>query len=141
MPRYPSLTTEGVKHDEANLLAEICLLNKFGYINPGSWRKGSEYCSEWKILVQAIKRIVNTLNISFEQLAWYIASYKVTDIPYKEFGLLHFKINKRFKSLSIKDIYNIYLNKKQTYSIINTSYQTKDVGLKNKSLMDILEEI
>ena len=147
--KHVSISSPSVQHDEANIITEIILLNKYGTLPEFCWRKGKIFHEEWSRIVVVVKNVIQKLKIKPGQLIWYVNKFKIADIDYHEFGLLKFRVSKIFPSISIGEIVETYrklnalkqsrLNQIET---VNTSqvYETKQEQPK-KSLMDILREL
>jgi hypothetical protein len=146
--RFNSPSTPKVKHDLPNFLVEAILINRYGALPEGSWRKGGPFVKEWGKLLTKVKS-VRKLDVSPEQLAWFIQFYKITDLDYKEFGLLRWKIRQYFKWCNIDKFTSYYVAlhstlKKDSSSYIEqtTGYTTKEnSGTHKKTLTDILKEL
>lgn len=123
-------------------------MNRHGALPEGGWRKGGPFAAEWGQLLTKVRR-VSKLGVSLEQLAWFIKFYKVTDLDYKEFGLLRWKIKTYFKWVNIDQFVAHYIAlhstlKRESSSYVEetTGYTTKaDSSNRRKTLSDILQEL
>lgn len=148
-PRYKSPSTDGVSHDAFNLMVEAMMINRYGLIPSGAWRKGSALHEEWSNMVKIVKRLIGTMKIDPKRLAWYIKRFKVSHLDYEEFGLVRYKINRAFGWENLEDfcqhyasIYNSKIGESSSYVESTTTYKTKEAApTKKKSLQDILQEI
>jgi hypothetical protein len=148
--RYQSPSTEEVKHDLNNFVVEAILINRFGQLPPGSWRKGQANAKEWGRLLTCVRRITGTLGVKIEQLAWFVKFYKVADLNYKDFGLLRWKVQKYFKWVNVdqfvayyKGLHSQNVAQNSNYVEKTTGYKTKEASVapSRKSLSDILKEL
>ena len=148
MIRYTSPSTPKVKHDFSNFIVEAILINRHGALVEGGWRKGGPFAKEWGKLLTKVKR-VSTLGVDAQQLAWLVQFYKITDLDYKEFGLLRWKIKKYFKWCNVDKFVAHYtslqaINTKEVSNYVEatTGYKTKEASSnRKKTLSDILEEL
>ncbi len=146
--RFQSPSTDGVAHDVYNLLVEAILINRYGLIPSGAWRKGSTLHLEWSEMVKIVKRLCNTMEIEPMRLAWYVQKYGVTHLNYNEFGLVRWKIKRMFGWTSLDDFrqhydsfYKSQIKESSAYVESATSYKVKEATPQKKSLQQILEEI
>ena len=146
--RYVSPSTPEVQHDLPNFIVEAILMNRYGALPEGGWRKGAPFAKEWGQLLTKVKR-VSKLGIEVEQLAWFVQFYKITDLDYKEFGLLRWKVKNYFKWCNVDKFVAYYsalqasLKKESSeYVESTTGYKTKSgSGSRRKNLSDILQEL
>lgn len=152
MVTYQSPSTPSVKHDGPNLITEAIMINRYGYLSEGSWRKGQPLSEQWPNLLLKVKRIIKTLKIDVRRLAWYVHHYKVEDLDYEEFGLLRWKINTYFKWYNLDWFADFYktlhdqikdsLQQRSSYVEDTVGYVTKLPSTSSrKTLTDILEEL
>ncbi len=147
--KYKSPSTPEVSHDLSNFLVEALLINRYGVLPEAGWRKGKPLAKEWSRLLTCIRRIKNTLGVELEQLAWYVQFYKVTDLDYKDFGLLRWKVKRYFKWCNLDRFTNYYtklhehsVGESNDYAEKATGYKTKEVQpSKTRTLSDILQEL
>lgn len=147
-PRFQSPSTDGVAHDVYNLLVEAVMINRYGLIPSGAWRKGSTLQLEWSESVKIIKRLCQSMNIEPMRLAWYIKKYKVTNLNYNEFGLVRYRINKSFGYAKLDEfqqhyatIYKSQIGESSAYVESATNYKAKEPAPQRKTLQQILQEI
>lgn len=146
--RYQSPSTPKVQHDLPNLLVEAILMNRHGALPEGGWRKGGPFAKEWGQLLTKVKS-VRKLGVSLEQLAWFVKFYKVTDLDYKEFGLLRWKIQRYFKWVNVDNFAAHYVALHATLARGSSSYVEETTGYamkqgdsnRRKTLNDILQEL
>lgn len=146
--KYASPSTPGVSHDLANFLVEAILMNRYGALPEGAWRKGCPLATEWGPLLTKVKS-VSKLGVSLEQLAWFVQFYKVTDLDYKEFGLLRWKVQNYFKWCNVDKFTAYYIalhstlkRESSSYVEATTGYRMKEDGpSRRKTLSDILQEL
>lgn len=146
--RYISPSTPGVSHDLPNFVVEAILINRHGALIEGGWRKGGPFAKEWGQLLTKVRR-VSKLGVDTQQLAWFVQFYKITDLDYKEFGLLRWKIKTYFKWCNIDKFVAYYTNLQTTlmgedssYIEGTTGYKTKEASSnRQKTLSDILKEL
>jgi hypothetical protein len=147
--KYASPSTDGVEHDVYNLIVEAMMINRYGMIPAGSWRKGSPLHLEWGEAVKIVKRLVKSMHIDARRIAWYVQRHQVERINYNEFGLVRYKINKWFRWQNLdsfhshyKTTYNSFIREGSAY-VENSSptYKTKESGPQRKTLQQILEEL
>ena len=146
--RFKSPSTDGVAHDVYNLLVEAILINRYGLLPSGAWRKGSQLADEWGEMVKIVKRLCKTMDIEPTKLAWYVQKYSVTHLDYEEFGLVRWKVKRMFGWTSIEDfrkhydtLYNSQIRQPSAYVENTTTYKVKEAAPKKKTLQQILEEI
>ena len=148
MKKYPSPSTPKVSHNLDNFIVEAILLNRYGSLVEGVWRMGGPFTQEWGKLLTKVKR-VGKLGVDAEQLAWFVQFYKITDLDYKEFGLLRWKIKAYFKWCNIDKFVAYYTNLQKisigesSSSIKSTEgYKMKEArSNRRKTLSEILEEL
>jgi len=146
--RYASPSTPGVAHDLPNFIVEAILMNRHGALPEGSWRKNGPFAKEWGQLLTKVRR-VSKLGIRIEQLAWFIQFYKVTDLDYKEFGLLRWKIKNYFKWCNVDKFVAYYTALQTTLARESSNYVEETTGYtmkaassnSRKTLNDILQEL
>lgn len=146
--RFQSPSTDGVAHDAYNLLVEAMLINRYGLIPSGAWRKGSALQQEWSQAVKIVKRLCTTMDIEPVRLAWYVQRYKVTGLDYEEFGLVRWKVQRMFGRADLDDfcrhyttIYKSQIGEVSAYVENTTTYKMKEAAPQKKSLQQILQEI
>jgi len=147
--RYQSPSTDGVAHDIYNLIVEAIMINRYGMIPSGSWRKGAALHEEWSGMVKIVKRLLGTMKIDPKKLAWYIKKFSVGSLDYEEFGLVRYKINRSFGWENLEEfcrhyttIYKSKIGESSSYVEQSTTYKTKEPTTpKKRSLQDILQEI
>lgn len=147
MKKYTSPSTPSVGHDLNNFIVEAILINRHGALPEGGWRKGGPFAKEWGELLKKVRRVAK-LGIRPEQLAWFVKYYKVTELDYKEFGLLRWKVKNYFKWCNVDQFTTYYIKLHDTLSAqtseyveATTGYVTKEGGSKKKTLSDILAEL
>lgn len=147
--KHQSISTVSVNHDDANIITELILINKYGVLPEFCWRKGQPFHEEWSKLVVVVKNVIQKLKIRPGQLAWYVNKAKISDIDYKEFGLVQYRASKVFPNASIHDIVDLYrkmnvIRKERMAAprLVNTSpVYTMKQDEPQKSLIDILKEL
>jgi len=148
MKKYPSPSTPQVSHDLSNFIVEAILMNRHGALAEGGWRKNGPFAKEWGQLLTKVKR-VSKLGVDAQQLAWFVQFYKITDLDYKEFGLLRWKIKQYFKWCNIDKFVAYYTSLQATLTQESSSYVESTTGYKmkeassnrKKTLSEILEEL
>lgn len=146
--RYQSPSTPRVRHDLANFIVEAIMINRYGALPAGSWRKGGVFAGQWGQLLTKVKR-VGKMGVVGQQMAWFVQFYKITDLDYKEFGLLKWKIQKYFKWCNVDKFVNHYVvlhstlvGESSSYVEATTGYVAKAASTnRRKSLTDILREL
>jgi len=147
--KFTSPSTPTVKHDVFNLIVEAILINRHGSLPEGSWRKNQPHNKEWGRLLTCVRRITKSLGVDAEQLAWFIKFYKITNLEYKDFGLLRWKVKKYFKWCNLGKFSDYYVHvqeqaKSKESSYVNNTegYKTKAPNAKKaKTLSEILKEL
>jgi hypothetical protein len=148
MKKYTSPSTPNVEHDLHNFIVEAILINRYGALCEGGWRKGGPFVKEWGQLLIKVKR-VGKLGVDARQLAWFVQFYKVTDLDYKEFGLLRWKVQNYFKWCNVDKFVAYYIQLHITLVGQSSSYVEETTGYKmkeassnrKKTLSDILKEL
>ncbi len=148
MKKYASPSTPGVEHDLSNFVVEAILINRHGALPEKGWRKGGPFAKEWGQLLTKVRR-VGKLGVDTQQLAWFVQFYKITDLDYKEFGLLRWKVQNYFKWCNVDKFVAYYtalhttlVGKKSTYVENTTGYKMKEASShQRKTLSDILKEL
>lgn len=146
--RYTSPSTPKVQHDLPNFIVEAILINRHGPLPERGWKKGGPFAKEWGQLLTKVRR-VSKLGVSAEQLAWFVQFYKVTDLNYKEFGLLRWKVKNYFRWCNVDRFVAYYtalhttlVGQKSSYVEETTGYKTKTgSGNRQKTLNEILQEL
>ncbi len=146
--RYQSPSTPEVAHDLANFIVEAILINRYGALPTGSWRKGGVFAKEWGQLLTKVKR-VGKMGVVGQQMAWFVKFYKITDLDYKEFGLLRWKIKQYFKWCNVDrfvahyvSLHSTLVGESSTYVEATTGYVVKAASSnRKKTLSDILREL
>jgi len=146
--RFQSPSTDDVAHDVYNLLVEAIMINRYGLIPSGAWRKGSTLQLEWSEAVKVIKRLCKSMQIEPMRLAWYIKKYRVTNLNYNEFGLVRYRVNKSFGFARLDEfqqhystIYKSQIGESSAYVENATNYKVKEPAPQRKTLQEILQEI
>jgi len=146
--RYASPSTPEVQHDLSNFIVEAILMNRHGALPEGGWRKGAPFAKQWGALLTKVRR-VSKMGVNTEQLAWFVQFFKVTDLDYKEFGLVRWKVQKYFKWVNVDKFVAHYqalqttlVGEVSNYVEETTGYKMKE-GSSNrkKTLTDILQEL
>lgn len=148
MTKYPRPSTPKVSHDLLNFIVEAILINRHGALAEGGWRKNGPYAKTWGQLLTKVKR-VSKLGVNAQQLAWFVQFYKITDLDYKEFGLLRWKIQKYFKWCNVDKFVAYYTNVQALNFQESSSYVESTTGYKmkestrnsQKTLSEILKEL
>ncbi|MHA2063116.1 MAG: hypothetical protein ACXABY_01925 [Candidatus Thorarchaeota archaeon] len=148
MKKYASPSTPNVEHDLQNFIVEAILINRHGALPSGGWRKSGPFAKVWGQLLTKVKR-VSKLGLDAQQLAWFVQFYKVTDLDYKEFGLLRWKIKQYFKWCNVDKFVAYYtqlhktlVGKSHSYVEETTGYKVKEASSnRKKTLSDILKEL
>ncbi len=148
MKKYTSPSTPTVEHDLNNFVVEAILINRHGALPEGGWRKGGPFAKEWGQLLTKVRR-VGKLGVDAQQLAWFVQFYKVTDLDYKEFGLLRWKVQNYFKWCNVDKFVAHYtslhatlIGETSSYVENTTGYKTKEASSNpRKTLSDILKEL
>lgn len=148
MKKYTSPSTPTVSHDLNNFIVEAILMNRHGALPEGGWRKGGPFAKVWGQLLTKVRR-VSKLGVDAQQLAWFVQFYKITDLDYKEFGLLRWKIQQYFKWCNVEKFVAYYtalhttLVGQQSSYVENTQgYKMKEASSnRKKTLTDILQEL
>lgn len=146
--KYTSPSTPGTSHDLSNFIVEAILINRHGALPEGGWRKEGPLVKVWGQLLTKVRR-VSKLGIDTEQLAWFVQFYKITDLDYKEFGLLRWKIKEYFKWCNVDKFVSYYTHlhtmladKSSSYVENTTGYKTKEASSnRRKTLSEILKEL
>lgn len=147
MDKFQSLTTQEVKHDVANLLTEILLLNKYGNLESYCWRKGHSMAKEWPKSLSLIRRLIKSNGIKPEQLAWYFYKFSPKEINPKEFGLVAWKVKRLFPKMPISKIHGIYIERHKSedpgyFAIKEQSEPTKaEVSSPKPNLLSLLDQL
>jgi len=147
--KYTSPSTPLVSHDLTNFIVEAILINRHGALPEAAWRKGGPFAQEWGKLLKVVRRLIKTLGIEPEQLAWYVQFYSATNLSYDEFGLLRWKVQHRFKWCDIDKFTAHYIEQHKLLDAQRSSYIEETTGYKvkepttskKKTLSDILEEL
>ena len=146
--RFQSPSTDDVAHDVYNLLVEAIMINRYGLIPSGAWRKGSTLHLEWSEAVKIIKRLCKSMQIEPMRMAWYIRKFKVTHLNYNEFGLVRYRVNKSFGYANLNEfqqhystIYKSQIGESSAYVENATNYKVKEAAPQRKTLQEILQEI
>jgi hypothetical protein len=138
-----------VQHDVYNLVVEAMMINRYGMIPSGAWRKGNPLSLEWGETVKVVKRLVKTMNIDPRRLAWYIKKYEIERFNYNEFGLVRYRVNKLFGWMNLEQftqhyttVYKSFIKEGSAY-VENSQqvYVQKEAGPKRKTLEEILREL
>jgi len=148
MTKYVSPSTPTVKHNLANFIVEAILMNRHGALPEAAWRKGQPFAKEWGALLTKVRR-VSRLGVSTQQLAWIVQFHKITDLDYKEFGLLRWKIQKYFQWVNVDKFVAYYTQLQKTLTEGSSDYVDETQGYKtkekssnrNKTLTEILKEL
>ena len=124
------------------------MINRYGLIPSGAWRKGSSLHLEWSESVKIIKRLCKSMQIEPMRLAWYIRKYKITNLNYNEFGLVRYRVNKSFGFANLGEfqqhyatIYKSQIGESSAYVENATNYKVKEPAPQRKTLQEILQEI
>ncbi len=146
--RFQSPSTEDVAHDVYNLLVEAIMINRYGLIPSGAWRKDSVLNVEWSGMVKIVKRLCKTMEVEPAKLAWYIKRYKITNLNYEEFGLVRYRVGKIFGRANLNEfqqhystIYKSQIGESSAYVESATTYTVKEPAPQRKTLQEILQEI
>ena len=149
VPRFQSPSTSDVQHDIYNLIVEAIVVNRYGMIPSGAWRKGNPLHLEWGESVKVVKRLISTMKIDPRRLAWYVKKYDIQQLNYNEFGLVRYRVNKCFGWIGIDQfvqhystVYGSFIKEGIPY-VENSQpiYVTKEAGPKRKTLAEILQEL
>jgi len=124
------------------------MINRYGLIPSGAWRKNSALNTEWSEAVKVIKRLCKSMKIDPAKLAWYIKKFRVVELNYEEFGLVRYKINKSFGRENLESfrqhydtVYKSQIGEVSSYVEATTSYKMKEPSQQKKTLQEILQEI
>jgi len=147
--KYMSPSTVSVSHDLTNFIVEAILINRCGALPEAAWRKGGSFAKEWGKLLKVVRRLIKTLEIAPEQLAWYVQFYKATNLNYDEFGLLRWKVQHYFKWCNVDKFTGYYTELHKSLDAQKSNYIEQTIGYKvkepttsqRKKLSDILKEL
>lgn len=124
------------------------MINRYGMIPSGAWRKDSALANEWGGVVKIVKKLSQIMALDPMQIAWYVRKYRVVTLDYKEFGLVRYKITKYFKWENLESfrqhydsLYKSMIGESSAYVEQSTGYRVKEAAPAKRSLQDILGEI
>lgn len=130
------------------MLVEGMLLNKFGSVEEYPWRRGKPYHKWWSEQVKVVKRLIQSLKISANQLCWYIRKYRVEEIKYEDFGLLRWKVKRYFRygnmnkfALFYRKYQELNASRDSSYVTDTKKFVTKENKKKRNGLMDLMAEL
>jgi len=138
--KYPSVTTPDVQHDAANMITELILLNKMGYVGPAPWR--IEHRLFWGKTVAAIRKLIKQFEIDPDQLAFFVYRCEPTAINAAEFAkaaVVAKKLFQKFDLMGLVEIYKKRFEAAQGDSFDKVVHRPKTN--KSKSLIKFLEEL
>lgn len=105
--KYPSLTTPGIEHDEANMLAEFMYLNK--NIRTGSYPWAGEGRHDWGKFVAIFKKLMSdSYGLSAGQLAFYVWKCKPTYIDPKQFAKMAVVARRLLENYDLEQVSRLY---------------------------------
>jgi hypothetical protein len=110
MPKFQSITTETIQHDEFNIITELIFLNKFGNVGPFPWRSPN-YRTFWSSTLAVIRKLNKVHQLSMDQLAFYIYRCAPKDLSQQEFGKCAIVAKKLFLKFNLEELINRYREK------------------------------
>ena len=137
--KYNSITTPGVKHDAANMLTELILLNQNIEQRPYCWRNNRQ----WSKLVAAIKKVMTVHCITADQLAFYIYRCCPKEINQIEFAKMAVVAKKLFRKYDLNELVSVYNQRKASFVPDRDLARagSAKVQKKQKSLYEFLKEL
>lgn len=139
MMLHPSLTTEGIEHDDANMLTEFIWLNRDVRCNGFPWV--GDNSKEWGRLVAAIKKLMGSpYNLLPQQLAFYIWQCKPHRIHPAEFAKMVAVARRLFKSYELEQVSRFYIERRKELAR-SVLEKTKYKENKPKTLLTFLREL
>jgi predicted enzyme involved in methoxymalonyl-ACP biosynthesis len=138
--KYQSITTPDLKHDAANMLTELILINKDPMVSPYPW--SHQHKVWWGKTVSAIKKLTKQFNITTDQLAFYVYRCRPVEIDGPEFAKMAVVAKKLFRKYDLQELVALYRatqQKNKGGSLDGIGYR-KDRP-KPKSLVDFLREL
>jgi hypothetical protein len=137
--QYESLTTDGVYHDEANMLTEFIWLNRNIRAENYPWRGSNG--REWGAIVGAIKKLMGpSFGLSAQQIAFYIWRCRPQRINPKEFARMAVVARRLFEPLDIEEVSRLYKDRQREMASSGLE-QAKYKKDKPKSLLSFLREL
>lgn len=134
---YTSITSPPLRHNLANTLTELILLNKVAAPGEFPWR--STYKEWWGETVSCIRKLMKTFNITGDQIAWYIYKCQPTELNGTEFAKLAVVAKKLFQKYDIEQLHRIYAERYRAgQDVVLYSYS---VPKKTKSLSEFIKEL
>jgi hypothetical protein len=136
---YPSITSQGVLHDAANMLTELIWLNRNLQLGDHPW-KSKATGREWGQMVACIKKLMRDFEIDSDQLAFYIYKCRPVNIRGMEFGKMAVVAKKLLRRHDLDDLVRMYDERRRelrTSGIDMAKHKTQ----RPKSLMEFLKEL
>jgi hypothetical protein len=134
---YESLTTQDIKHDQANALVEFIWLNRDMQQSAYPWLDNPE----WGRTVAAIKKLMKPpFHLTAEQIAFYIWKCKPHYINPQEFAKMAVVARKLFQKYDLEEVRRLYidLRTRTAASGLETATYKKT---KPKTLLSFLREL
>jgi len=137
--KYASITTPGIEHDDANMLAEFIWLNRDIRTDIFPWK--GDNGKEWGRLVSALKKLMKEpYELSAQQLAFYIWKCKPHAISSPEFAKMAVVARKLFKPLQLEQVATLYTDRRKELAATGLERVTYKQE-RPKSLMSFLREL
>jgi len=141
MTKFDSITTPDVKHDSANAVTELILLNKDLLAPAMPWRE-KQYRGWWGKTVACVKKLMKQHELSADQLAFYVVRCRTTAIDSNEFAKAAIVAKKLLQKQDIGQAMNTYRNRRSEASATPIAeskgrYKAKDT----KTLSEFLREL
>lgn len=139
MTKYQSITSPNTQHDAANMIAELILINREGYVGENPWR--GNHRRFWGKTVAAVKRLIRDFKLDPDQLAFYVYRCEPVEISAEEFAKAAVVSKKLFQKFDLDGLVHIYSQRFES-SKGDVGDKVKHRSKKNKkSLMSFLKEL
>jgi hypothetical protein len=146
MPKYQSITTPGMQHDDFNAITELIFLNKFGNTGNHPWRL-NEYRPFWSSTLAIVRKLHQVHGITPDQLAFYVFRCAPKELSSQEFAKAAVVAKKLFQKLNLEELINRYREKFRPVEMTGleqASYadRTQPVAsTQPKTLLELLKEL
>jgi hypothetical protein len=137
--KYPSITTENIDHDAANMLAEFIWLNKD--IRCGSYPWGGQNSKDWGKLVAALKKLMSApYGLTAEQLGFYIWECKPRFINPRQFAKMAVVARRLLTPMNLEQVSILYQDWRRELSSSGLEHLAYKAN-KPKNLLTFLREL
>jgi hypothetical protein len=139
MQKYKSITSPDIQHDASNMITELILINREGYVGEYPWR--GKHKAFWGKTVAVVRKLIKNFELDPDQLAFYVYRCDPVEIDGVEFAKAAVITKKLFHKFDLAGLVEIYAKRLEA-ARGDINDDVKPRAKKNKkSLMAFIKEL